>query len=174
MPKIIVLGYARHGKDTVCDYLRDLYGLEFQSSSLICAKEIVKPYLETKGIYYDDIKSCFEDRAHHRKEWFDAICAFNKDDRTKLGTLIFKKHDVYCGLRNKEELEAMKKQKLYDLCIWVDSSGRGVAIEPESSCTVCPEDADVILKNNRTLDELRLQIMDVMNRFFPDMPALNK
>jgi hypothetical protein len=31
-PKLLVIGHGRHGKDTVCEMLRDHYGYTFESS----------------------------------------------------------------------------------------------------------------------------------------------
>ena len=32
--KLMVMGYGRHGKDTVCEILKEKYGMTFKSSSL--------------------------------------------------------------------------------------------------------------------------------------------
>ena len=37
-PKVLVLGYGRHGKDTVCEMLEQDYGFQFTSSSMFCAE----------------------------------------------------------------------------------------------------------------------------------------
>lgn len=42
-PKIIVIGHARHGKDTVAEKLSDIYGLPFTSSSIFCADKVILP-----------------------------------------------------------------------------------------------------------------------------------
>jgi translation elongation factor EF-1alpha len=36
--KLLVIGHGRHGKDTVCEMLRDDYGYTFESSSKFCSK----------------------------------------------------------------------------------------------------------------------------------------
>jgi len=38
LPKLLVIGHGRHGKDTVCEILRDKYGFSFESSSQFCSK----------------------------------------------------------------------------------------------------------------------------------------
>lgn len=41
--KIILIGHARHGKDTVAEMLANIYGLPFTSSSIFCADRVVLP-----------------------------------------------------------------------------------------------------------------------------------
>ena len=84
-PKIIVLGYARHGKDSVCELLAR-HGYTFKSSSLFACEKVVYPALKDK-YGYESIEACYQDRVNHRKEWFDLIAQYNTPDLTKLGAL---------------------------------------------------------------------------------------
>lgn len=146
-PKLLVLGYARHGKDTFCDILQETYGYTFVSSSMFCAEHVVRPYLQTKGITYPSIEACYEDRGNHRSKWFDAIAAYNAHDPARLTKEILAKYDIYAGLRNARELMAAKQQKIPDLIIWIDASKR-LPPEPMDSCSVSPHLADVVFDNN--------------------------
>ena len=49
LPKLLVIGNARHGKDTVCDILREEFGYSFRSSSDFCAEKFI--YAELKDRY---------------------------------------------------------------------------------------------------------------------------
>ncbi len=169
-PKVLVLGYARHGKDTVSELLQKKYGLKFTSSSAFCADKVVFPHLEK--LYrkwnstsidqkpartfpvYGSPQQCFEDRHNHRKLWFDLITAYNTPDLTALGRAIFEHHDVYCGLRNAREFHALKNAGVYDVCIWVDASERVKEIESRESCTVEPWMADYVVDNNGSVEDL--------------------
>ncbi len=166
-PRIMIIGYKDHGKDTAAEYLRKFFNLTFVSSSLFCAEHVVRPALAQQGIVYADVKTCFEDRVNHRSKWFDAICEFNKEDRSRLSCKIFEKYDIYCGLRNRDELVAAKRQNLFDLCLWIDASKRKPP-EGKESCTVTPQDADVIIDNNGTLDEMFVQLRYAMFAHFPE------
>jgi dephospho-CoA kinase len=155
-PKLLILGHARHGKDTVSEMLRDSYGYSFVSSSYFLAEEVLFPLLKDK-YGYATAGECFADRANHRAEWFNAIRDYNRLDATTLGRAIFKVHDLYCGLRNQTEFHAMRNTKVFDLAIWVDASDRK---EPESraSCTVEPWMADYVLDNNGSLEDLEFNL----------------
>ncbi len=175
-PKVLLLGYGRHGKDTVAEMLRDDYGLSFTSSSMICTEKVMMPHFEAKRkkwhkeeakmgllapVFYTSPEECFADRHNHRQEWFDAIEQFNSPDKSALGRVIFRDHDVYCGLRSAREFAAIKNAGLYDVCIWVDALTR-VNAEGRDSCTVEPWMADYVLDNNGTPEELRFNLRQLM------------
>ncbi len=165
LPRLLVMGYARHGKDTVCELLRDKYGFRFTSSSQFCADRVVFPALQKR---YDELtimekpdvpiyktaQECFDDRANHRKLWYDLITAHNTPDLARLGREIFESHDVYCGLRNAREFHALRNAGVFDVAIWVDASGRGRPAEGKDSCTVEPWMADFVLDNSGSLKDL--------------------
>src|SRR5210317_2676820 len=98
--KLLIVGHGRHGKDTVAEYLCKKYHLEFQSSSMHCAERVVFPTL--KDMYnYQTIQECFQDRSNHRREWYELISDYCRDDLARIGREIFEVSDIYCGLRNK-------------------------------------------------------------------------
>ncbi len=162
-PKVLVLGYARHGKDTVCELLRDRYDLTFTSSSQFCAEHVVLPWFRSNpGTFeYKDAAACFDDRHNHRALWYDLITDYNKPDMARLGREIFASNDVYCGLRNAREFHAVKNAGLYDFAVWVDASDR-VPPEDASSCTVEPWMADFVLDNNGSLEDLERNLASLM------------
>ncbi len=169
-PKILLLGYGRHGKDTVAEMLRDNYGFSFTSSSMFCAEKVMMPYFERQLIaepqtapIYSNAQECYDDRHNHRAEWYQQIEAFNTPDKASLGKAIFEEHDIYCGMRSEREFYATKNNGLYDYCIWVDASARGIPPEDKSSCTVAPWMADYILDNGGTLEDLAFSLDALMS-----------
>jgi len=167
--KILVIGHGRHGKDTVSEMLRDQYGRRFTSSSLFCAENVIFAGIEAEttpelaGLKgkYNNFAECFQDRHNHRALWYDTIRALNRPDATALGRAIFKDHDVYCGLRSKAELNALKNAGIVDTIIWVDRSDF-VPREASESCTVEPWMADYVLDNNGTLEDLEFNVKQLM------------
>jgi hypothetical protein len=161
-PKIILLGYARHGKDTVAEILRDRYGFGFQSSSRFLAERVMLPAFAAEKFYYANADDCFADRhgssrlGEHRAFWYDKISAYNTPDKGRLARELFEEFDIYVGLRAADEFKAA--QKLADLVVWVDASGRGLPPESEASCTVTSDMADYILPNNGTLEDLEAAV----------------
>ena len=162
--KLLVLGYGRHGKDTVCDILERKYGLTFSSSSLFCAERFIFDALKDEH-GYTSIDECYEDRHNHRKRWFDLICEYNEEDASLLGREIFEGFDIYCGLRNKRELYALRNVQAYDYSVWVDRSEH-CPPEPMSSMTIEPWMCDFWIDNNRGLEQLEFNVEQLMNTLF--------
>lgn len=161
-PKLIVLGYARHGKDTVCEMLRDEYGYSFTASSVFCAERVVFPTMRDR---YQDARQCFEDRhsGDNRARWYDAISRYNEPDPSRLARDILAEHDIYCGLRSSREFFAARNAGAFYRAIWVDRSWHAPE-EALSSCTVKPWMADHVLDNNGSLDDLRFGLRVLIDR----------
>ena len=170
--KLLIIGHARHGKDTVCEILRDEHGLDFQSSSWFCAERVVMPAM--KAIHatamesfgeippdYQTVEECYADRGNWRDVWFNAIADYNRDDPARLAKEMVREFPIYCGLRNKRELDAIKAAGIYDLVVWVDASLR---LPPEdiSSCTVTREDSDYCINNNGDLEALPMEVESML------------
>lgn len=157
--KIIVLGYARHGKDTVCEILHTKYNFSFPlngGTSLFIAEKVIMPLLAEK-YGYKTAEECFKDRINHRAEWFDIIHDFNKDDVTKLCRLVLSQFDIYCGLRSKEELEHLLKEEENIITVWVDRS-KHVRREPAESITIDMSMADYVIDNNGNREDLEREV----------------
>jgi len=150
--KWMVCGNARHGKDTVSLYLTVVYGLQYESSSLfVCRRFIFDRLAPLYG--YATVEECYADRGNHRKEWFDLIVEYNGEHLDRVSREIFEEHDIYCGLRNIDELNASKANKTHDFEIWVDASKRK-SLEPATSLTITADDCSHYVDNNGTLIEL--------------------
>lgn len=163
LPKLLIIGHGRHGKDTVCEILKDKYNYSFRSSSDFCAEHLMFPALKDK-YNYTTVEECFKDRHNHRDEWYNIISNYCKEDQAKLGGEIFKENDIYCGLRNKAEFHAMRNTRLFDHCIWVDRSDH-LPLEDKSSMTLEIWMADYVIDNNGSLEDLvrnTMQLMDTL------------
>ena len=154
--KLLVIGHGRHGKDTVCEMLRDKYGYSFESSSQFCSTLFIYDQLKEQYGYASE-EQCYVDRHNHRAEWYDAICAYNVPDAARLGREMFDAYDIYCGLRNKKEFHAMKNTGVFDYAIWVDRSDH---LPPESKDSMSLEQwmADFTIDNNGTLEDLEFNL----------------
>lgn len=150
--KLMIIGYGRHGKDTAAEILRDVYGYTFTSSSLAACELFI--YDRLKDTYgYESKEECFEDRHNHRKEWYDIISDEGQKDREALSRYILENNDIYVGCRNPEEFYAAKNAGLFDYAVWVDRSHH-LPPEDRSSNQMTAKDADFILDNNGSLDDL--------------------
>ena len=154
--RLLIVGHARHGKDTVAELLKEYYGLDFISSSQACANIFIYDALKEK-YGYQTPEECFQDRVNHRDEWYRMICDYNKEDKARLAKDILKYNNTYVGMRDWSEIQECLKQELFDLVIWVDASER-LPQEDSSSFNITKNDADIIIENNGTLEELKGKI----------------
>ena len=161
--KLFIVGHGRHGKDTVAEFIQKNYGLTFESSSMFCAEHVVTPWLEKMGITYDSLEECYEDRANHRQDWYEAIRSYNKEDESRLSRAIFAKYDMYVGIRSR--VEFLESRHLSDLSIWVESSKRYSGIDP--TCKILQRDCDIMIDNNGMIPDLE----EKLTRFFDLMSS---
>ena len=168
LPKLLIVGYQRHGKDFTAEYLRDRYGFKFTSSSMYAAQKFI--FDKLSGLYgYSTLEECFEDRVNHRAEWFDLICEYNKDNPSRLAeSMLNDGYDIYVGMRDKVELLHCKEMGLFDYIIWVDAVERLGFREPLTSCTVDSSMADIVIDNNGSVLELYHSIDNLMKKLLQE------
>jgi hypothetical protein len=158
--KLMVIGYARHGKDTVCELLQQQYNYSFQSSSMFCAELFIYETLKDEH-GYTSLQQCFEDRHNHRQTWYELIRDYNRPDATRLGRALYARYDIYCGLRNRAEFHALRNSGSFDYSIWVDRSDH-LPPEPPTSISIEPWMADYVIDNNGTLEELAINVKSLI------------
>lgn len=167
-PRLLILGYARHGKDTVAEILRDDFGFAFVSSSMFLAEKVVVPYLAERGITYDSLEAAYEDRVNHRAAWHHAIAAYNENDPTLLAREILKVADIYVGMRSQREYEAV--YALFDAVLWVSAEDRGLPPEPRSSMDISYELGRMhFINNSGTLADLHEEVRDTLRLVLANM-----
>jgi hypothetical protein len=167
-PKLLIVGHAQHGKDTVCEILRDEHGFTFAGSSRFCSQLFIFDRLKAKYGYATE-EECYADRHNHRAEWFDLISEFNTPDASRLGQEIFSKFDIYCGLRNDREFLAMAERWVFNFSVWVDRS-KVVHPEPSSSMKLKQNWMSYTVDNNGTIDELKTNVARLVDRIFWKLP----
>ena len=155
--RLLVIGHARHGKDSLAEILQEHFGLKFISSSQACVDIFI--YSELKDKYgYKTRENCFNDRINHRQEWYELICEYNKDDKARLAKEILKYNNTYVGMRDSGEIKECLKQGLFDLVIWVDASKR-LPPEESNSFNITKSDADIVVENNDTFEEFKERVL---------------
>jgi thymidylate synthase (FAD) len=155
-PRILILGHARHGKDTVAQMISDRLGLKFSSSSEFVGRKAIWPYWGKER--YDSFEAMFEDRVNYRSTWGDLIEAYNTPDASRTAREMLEEgNDMYVGLRRVREYSACMKAELFDVVIWVDGSKRHPD-EPMDSMEMNVEHANLVIDNNGTEEDLSAQI----------------
>ena len=163
LPKLLVVGHGRHGKDTVCEML-EAYGYTFQSSSKFCSELFIFDDLKDKYGYANE-EECYADRHNHRTEWYNMIHDYCKDDLARLGRNLFAKNKIYCGLRNKREFFAMQNEEIFDYAIWVDRCDH-LPTEDPGSMTIEQWMCDYTIDNNGDLKRLRRNVDTLIRTIF--------
>jgi len=155
---ILIIGHARHGKDTVAEFLNEIFGLTFMSSSQAAADIFIYDQLKVK-YGYETPEECFEDRMNHRAEWYDLICGYNKADGAALAKEILERTDIYVGMRSSIEIEACIENDLFDLIVGVYDPRK--PHEPEDSFNIdLFAEADIIIPNGSSLEDLKFRVQD--------------
>jgi hypothetical protein len=173
------LGHARHGKDTVAEWLRDNRGLSFESSSYFAAKTFLFDKMINDGYHYDSVEDCFNDRVNQRGYWYKSISKFN-NPKDRLAKMMLEVADTYVGMRCKKEFltcmgydlpkwwqfwknPTQVREPIFDLVIWVDAFERK-PLESKKSMNITFYDVystGVEFKyvgNNTTLENLHKQL----------------
>lgn len=150
LPRLLLIGHGRHGKDTAAEILARLGGFRFVSSSEFCAERAVFPLVSD---LYPDWRAAYADRANHRELWYHAIRAYNLRPGPGLADQILAGHDIYVGMRSRAEFVRFRSS--FDLVVWIDRS-RAMPPEESRSMELTAQDADVILDNNGDLADLEV------------------
>jgi hypothetical protein len=163
-PKLLVIGYARHGKDTVGEILNERYGYKFVSSSEFVGREVM---WDNWGVAkYATFEEMFADRVNHRVLWMEMISAYNTPDKTRTAaTMISRGYDMYVGMRRLDELRACQDHGVVDYVVWVDASKR---LPPETGSmdiTMENSNADFFIDNNGPVEDLPKMV----DRFVAEM-----
>lgn len=171
--KLFICGLARHGKDEAAKFLRKEFDLSFESSSHVAMNEFLRDELVYRyGLAYKTGEECFADRVNHREKWFQIISDYCLENPSKLSELIFSKHDIYVGIRNRVELYDAREKGLADLAIWIDASERYPEKESTASNNITAADCDLTVLNNGTLEQFRDRLRRVFSLIIPKEPDL--
>jgi hypothetical protein len=160
--KILILGDARHGKDTLAECIERQFGYTHLSSSVAALDIFLFDQLKRKfGFQYKDKNEAYDDRIHQRDRWYDEICAYNKKDPTRLVKEILKRADIYVGLRSGDEVEAAIREELFDYVIGIYNyrlPRESAASNTAYSYKYC----DIVFNNNGTVRDLEIKV----NKYF--------
>lgn len=153
-PKLLIIGHARHGKDTMAEKIRDKMDLAFTSSSIFVGEECIWPSWGMER--YKTFDDMFADRINYRKTWADLISAYNTPNKTRTAkTMLDRGYDMYVGMRKQDEFHACRAINLFDHIIWVDALKR-LPPEPKDSNEMVPAMADLYFDNNGSIEVMDL------------------
>lgn len=141
--KILVVGPGRSGKDEACKYLAENTGLRFEGTTSLFLAEFVA---EKKGCSFEE---AYENRHNERQLWFDTGNEIRASDPLKLVRRALLKSDITGGIRDIAEIEACKKNNVFDLIIWIDRPG----VQEDPTLKFGSEWADIVIQNSGTIED---------------------
>lgn len=160
---ILIIGHARHGKDTTAELLNELYKFTFESSSVAASRIFLYERLAEK-YGYGTFQECFEDRVNHRAEWHREISDYNKEDKARLAKAILQTSNMYIGMRSNVEVEECITQGLFDWIIGIYDPRKPE--EPKDSFNInIWEKSDFILPNALAIVDLKRRVQKIYPLF---------
>lgn len=161
-PTILILGHKEHGKSTFADMICKHSELTSEDSSMAAAKIFIYDKLKSK-YGYNSLEECYTDRRNKRKEWYDLIVDYNKNDKIKLAKDILKNNNIYVGMRRTDEVIECKNAKLYDYIIGIYDPRK--PLESKDSCDIdIFEHSDFIVYNNSDLISLEEKVKKIFKK----------
>ena len=165
MRKILIVGHARHGKDTVAEMIADYLGIEFQGTSRQFASHVRKALSEAVcDVQYHSDQECWEDRVNHRADWHVTIARFCSENKTAAADLVYAKGHIYCGVRAQAEYDAIVAK--YDPVIfWVSNNSKPK--EPDSSMQLSYDPKTMsLITNDLALAQLQNTVQHQVGQYF--------
>ena len=166
----MVCGHAGHGKDYAADLICKFMNIEKRDSSRTMIEttfvDVFPRYLQEKFPEHTRgarealrkwgrvgaINYLYDNRNYYRAELKQSIIDWIGTDLARLGRHIFTNANIYVGIRRSCEFEAIKKEGLFDLSIFID---RGLHKAPEPTCEITAQMCDITIDNNGTKEQLR-------------------
>ena len=150
---LLILGHRHSGKTELGQRIARRLGTTAHDSSQFMLERVIFPALKDK-YSYETTQECYEDRNNHRDEWFNLIKAFNNPP-DRLTREILSEGSIYVGMRSRDEFTGAHHH--FDAIIWVNAEGR-VTAEDKTSMELNEEDADYILDNRGSIENLESEI----------------
>jgi len=155
--KILVLGNSGSGKTTAAKIISNILGTNPPKN---CSDYIIEDYVASKTKspmeqinLISEIKSNKND---FRKELFTYGVGRQKENPAYPVFKAIKQTDVITGVRTKENLDASKK--FFDAVLWIDRD----KIKSGSTDQLGPQDADIIVDNNDTIEKLAESLRSII------------
>lgn len=155
-PKLLIVGYGRHGKDYLAERIEDKTQLRYGGSTSWAALPHVAASLNMHP------QRAWESRQLHRDYWFDFCNFLRRDDPLFLIREVLCSGDLVVGIRDKEEMHAARESGLFRRIIWVDAYRRLGTVD--TTVKFGPADCDEIISNNGSRDDFEPAINSLIER----------
>lgn len=151
----VVLGYTGSGKTTAARYLSEITSIPFTDTSGV----LIKLYCEDKGY---DVDTIIENKDEHRQNLYEYGKKLQKEDPSILIKECLDRGSILCGLRRQSELDFLKDSGHNPVVIWIHRDG----ITKNPTDEIAPSEADIVVNNDGSLDELKKKMGDIANEYY--------
>jgi hypothetical protein len=151
IPILCVVGFGRAGKDTAADYLGPTFHLARGPSSSLTCLPFVTHMVYGKVTFEQTV---YDERHSRREFWLHACNALREKDPTLLAKMCLALGEMVVGIRGKPEFDAVVKDGVVDLTLWVDNT----RVPPDFTVEFAREDCDVVVDNHTTLDQFHRRL----------------
>ena len=184
IPNLVIIGPGRHGKDTAAEYLANTYGLRAPSPWDAGLAEMVLPLMRATfgcktaedvkrirhSIGYSAVGDPTQDfsplhEVNMRAVLYEAITLTGHE---RAYDTVMANSDVYIGARRIGELMYVKSKGAK--VIWVDAYDRIPEREGSDSMELTVDEADFIIDNSGTPQEMYDQLDALMQNHFGLLP----
>ena len=156
-PRVLFVGHGRAGKDTAAEMFCDATGLKFAGTF---SKYIIRSVAPKLGLTEDDAYARRHESDEMRMLWFHTGNEVRSSDPALLAKMAFENGDVSGGVRGLPEIEAIRRDRVADMIVWVE---RDVPTDP--TMEFGREYADVVIENNGTIEDLRVRVTALASLF---------
>lgn len=146
--RLALCGHGRAGKDAAAEWFGEHTTIRYSGFS---TSRAITPYAARKlGISEEE---AFARRHEDRELWFRLGNQLRMEDPAFLARQTFEHGDIAVGIRDRGEMEAVLREGLVDLAVWIE---REVSVDP--TLTYGRELCDIIIDNDGTLEEFHSRL----------------
>lgn len=139
--KLLFVGWGRAGKDEAASYISTITSLRYAGSTSWAAL----PYMAARLGVHPQV--AWETRHQNRELWKQYCDEYRTNCQSLLVRIALQSGDLSAGVRDIVEIQAIRREKLFDRIIWVDRPG----IPADPTVTFTRDEADEVLHNWGTL-----------------------
>ena len=159
LPKILIVGPGRCGKDSLGEFIHKHSKHTYAGST----SKFLAKYVARKFQIFEE--QAYSLRHEHRQQWFEIGNAIRESNHGKLQKEALDVGNVVAGIRDFREAAWACYNEIYDHIIWIDAD-----VEPDPTLTFTSHDIAVMLQGRKT----RLMIIknNKDSQFFADARKL--
>lgn len=161
LPKILICGEGRSGKDTACEYLAKITTLRNAGTT---SKYLCKYVAEKLGLSEEEAYARRHESDEMRTVWYNYGNELRLNGPSTLARIALANGEISGGIRDYDEAIACKKENVADILIWI----KNPRVPKDPTMKFGEEQCDITILNSGTLQEF----YDRLRRFaiFANLP----